>query len=128
MTERIATRTTICWLDDEGFVRSETRENAEVTLEDAREASRAAQSLLGGVPRPMLADITELRSISRDARRLTAAVVGERYTAIAVVVASPMSRALGNFFLSLHKPPIPTRMFSSVEEGLAWLRQRPGKP
>src|SRR5262249_14441972 len=115
------------WLDDEGVLHAENLENAEVTIEDAREALEVVWALIGGVPRPMLGDITKLRSISRDARKLFASVAAERYTDIAIVVASPRSRALGNFLLGMHKARVPTRLFSSAEEGLAWLREQTGK-
>ena len=124
MTERITTRTTILWLDDEGFARMETRDDAQVTIEDAREVIRASETLIQGKQRPVLSDITKLRSISREARSITSRTAVERYTAAAIVVGSPISRAIGNFFIGLHKPAIPTRLFSSVEEGLAWLREQ----
>jgi hypothetical protein len=33
-----------------------------------------------------------------------------------------LSRALGNFFLGLNKPSMPTRLFDDQEQALAWLR------
>jgi hypothetical protein len=41
---------------------------------------------------------------------------------VALLVGSPMSRAIGNFFIGLNKPLIPTRLFVSEPEALAWLR------
>ena len=35
---------------------------------------------------------------------------------------SPLTRAIGNFFLGLNKPLMPTRLFTSEEEALAWLK------
>ena len=34
----------------------------------------------------------------------------------------PLSRAIGSFFIGLSKPPVPTRLFKSIDEALAWLR------
>ncbi len=46
----------------------------------------------------------------------------EFFFGAALVVPSPLSRAIGSFFIGLSKPPIPTRLFKSVDEALAWLR------
>lgn len=38
--------------------------------------------------------------------------------ALALVCASPLSRAIGAFFIGLNRPPTPTRMFRSFERAL----------
>jgi len=42
---------------------------------------------------------------------------------VALLIASPLSRVLGNFYLRINRPETPTRLFSSEEEAGAWLRQ-----
>jgi hypothetical protein len=42
--------------------------------------------------------------------------------AVALLMGSPVSRVLGNLYLGLNKPPIPTRLFTSEEEAKVWLR------
>jgi hypothetical protein len=34
-----------------------------------------------------------------------------------------VARAIGNFFMGLNKPLIPTRLFTSEAEALGWLRE-----
>ena len=46
----------------------------------------------------------------------------ELFFGAALVVPSPLSRAIGSFFIGLSKPAIPTRLFKSTSEALAWLR------
>jgi hypothetical protein len=42
--------------------------------------------------------------------------------ALAVLVGSPLSRAIVNFSITLTKPRVPTRMFTSEEEAHEWLK------
>jgi len=125
----VTTRTLRFWLDDEGFLRGECFEDVESTLEDAREALRAQEVIAAGVRRPVLMDISKIRSISREARQLLASPAASAWsTRLALVVASPLSRAIGNFFLGLNRLVIPTRLFSTPEDALAWLRRTSGEP
>jgi len=41
-----------------------------------------------------------------------------RRCALALVCASPLSRAIGAFFIGLNRPPTPTRMFRSFDRAL----------
>ena len=41
--------------------------------------------------------------------------------AVALVIDSPLSRVLGNFFLGFNRPETPARLFTSVDEARAWL-------
>jgi hypothetical protein len=43
-------------------------------------------------------------------------------SAAALLIGSPLTRAIGNFFMGLNKPLIPTRLFTSETEALAWLK------
>jgi hypothetical protein len=77
----------------------------------------------GRVRRPTLVDVTALRSISRDARRFFAGPEPvEVVSASAMVVASPLAKAIGNFFIGLNKTSSPTRLFASEGDALEWLR------
>ena len=42
--------------------------------------------------------------------------------AIALLVGSPLSRVIGNFFVGLNRSTFPLRLFTSEEEAIAWLR------
>jgi hypothetical protein len=117
------------WLDDEGFLRGECADGANPTLEDAREQVAAQRPMAGGKRRPFLMDITRVRMLSRDARNYFAGPESaEVFLVVALVVGSPISRAIGNFFLGLSKPLMPTRLFTTEAEGLAWLRERAREP
>lgn len=119
-------RTGRYWVDEEGFLRGECFDGAEQTLADAEEQLREQRPLAGGKPRPFLMDISRVRSLSRDARNKYANSPEARalFSCVALLVGSPLSRAVGNFFIGLNKPLMPTRLFTSRTDALAWLRER----
>jgi len=123
----VTTRTAQLWLDDSGIVHVIQAAGSEQDAADARENCDASVTLSEGVRRPMLVDMSQVKSISREAR----AVYSQRQnadtvTALALVIGSPLSRVIGNFFIGLNKAPMPTRLFTSTEDALVWLRQRAG--
>ena len=44
-------------------------------------------------------------------------------TCFALVGGSVFGRAVGSMFIGIHPPRVPTRLFASTEEALAWARQ-----
>ncbi len=50
------------------------------------------------------------------------------YFAVALVVDSPLSRALGSFFVGLSKPKIPMKLFDTAERSIEWIRSMRPKP
>jgi hypothetical protein len=48
---------------------------------------------------------------------------GDLVSAVALVVATPLSRMMGNFFLTVSKPMAPTRLFDDEASALAWLQE-----
>jgi hypothetical protein len=71
-----------------------------------------------------LVDLREVASIDRSAREFFMDQ-NERYRAVAMVVGSPATRMLANFFLGLKRGPNPVKMFDAEAEAIAWLRRQP---
>ena len=111
-------------LGDDGILRLRMKPDVfELDLADAEEVIRAVGEVGGGVPRPALVDLRTLRSMSRDCRKYFAGPQTARVqSAAGLLVVSPIARAIGNFFMGLNKPLIPTRLFTSETEALVWLR------
>jgi hypothetical protein len=124
MAQRCDLRSQNISVGDDGIVRMQMQPGVfDLELADAEEVIRAVSSLCGGVRRPVLVDLRELRSMTRDCRKYfagpqTAAVEA----AAALLVVSPIARAIGNFFMGLNKPLVPTRLFTAEPEAVAWLR------
>ncbi len=87
------------------------------------DAQERVRDRLGKEKTRVLVDMRAIKSISRDAREYYA---NERTASIqratALVIESPLSRVIANFFMGLNRPLTPTRMFTDVDEAIEWLQ------
>src|SRR6185503_17226828 len=97
-------RTGQVWLDGEGIVHAVVHAHAELGLEDAREWVRLTGLAGAGQRRPVLVDFGRMKTMSREARlHFAGPECSSVELAAALVVASPIAKAIGNFFLGLNK-------------------------
>lgn len=107
----------------EGLIHGVFLPGAEVELRDAVENVAATGELACGTSRPALIDLRGVRSQSAEARAHLAGPEADAVTcAVALVVASPLSRMIGNFYLGFNRPRVPTRLFTDAREAEQWLR------
>lgn len=117
-TSRVAS----IWVGDDGIARIIHVPGAEVTLEDARETMTVYKKLNNGKRLPLFIDTKTMKSLSREARHFYASdEAAACASAAAIMVGTPVSRVLGNFYLGLSNPRLPSRLFSDEGEALAWL-------
>jgi hypothetical protein len=120
--EVIETRVAKIWMGDDGIFRVIFLPGAELELEDIKEINRYMNKVSGGKRIPAFNDIRGVKSTSREARVYTSSRASvEVCSAAALLIGTPISRVIGNLFLSLSSPPYPTRIFKSEEEALVWL-------
>lgn len=87
-----------------------------------KELFDVTHTLNGEQPGWLLIDIRRLTSSDALSREhAVSATVGERVAAMALVVASPVTRVIGSFFIRINQPPYPVALFSDVETARAWL-------
>ena len=111
------------YVDDQGIIRGREADGASFGLSDAQEAIEVIRELAAGRKCGLVVDISDLRTMTREARAYFTHKDHEEFLyAVALVVRSLVSRAIGNFFLGLNKPAVPTRLFTDDEDALAWLR------
>jgi hypothetical protein len=97
----------------------------EMTLEDGIESTRISAEMVKNTPRPLLCDLTNVVKMSKECRSHFAGTDhAKTFSKCALIVTSPISTLIGNFFLGLNKPLKPTRLFTNREEGLKWLREK----
>jgi hypothetical protein len=110
------------WLED-GIIRTVSNPNIEHTLADARKNVEIFFKLANGIKRPLLSDISNVKSVSREAREYFAGEeTAKVISAIGLLINSPVSRVIGNFYLSLNKPPFPVKLFISEKKAIRWLK------
>jgi hypothetical protein len=111
------------WLGEDGIVRIIHVPGAEVTLEDAKETMMAYLKIYQGKRRPLLIDTRTMKFLAREARKYYAGDEAAKVaSAAAIIVGTPVSRVLGNFYLGLSNPHLPSRLFTSDDDALDWLR------
>jgi hypothetical protein len=95
----------------------------EVTLENVTEVSRHLKKLSKGKKVPVFTDMRGLKSMTREARLFLSGEDAAQVTsAAALLIGSPLSKVIGNFFMGINKPPYPTKLFTSEEKALQWLK------
>ena len=91
-------------------------------LEDAVEVLDAITKLTGGMQCPMLVDVHDAGQQDRPAR-VAFARRSDVVSAVALLIGSPLSRMMGNFYLNVSHPKAPTRLFDDESSAIAWLQE-----
>ena len=110
------------WLRPDGIVQLVWRSGAELGLEDAVAAIDAMTKLTDGRRSPLLVDIHDAGQQDR-AARMEFVRAGGLVLAVALLVSTPLSRMMGNFFLTVSKPTTPTRLFDDEAAAVAWFKE-----
>lgn len=112
------------WMGEDGIARTMVKEGADISLEDAKENTLAMEQLYEGETFPLMVDTRKVKYISKEARdhfsiKNRKSVV----CAFALVIGSPLSRIIGNFFMGLNKPSVPMKLFTNEKDAIRWLKQ-----
>ncbi|WP_416405528.1 STAS/SEC14 domain-containing protein [Arthrobacter sp. LFS091] len=91
--------------------------------EDVRAAIATVNEIAEGVEYPMLIDITNTQSVTRQAKAMFSTKCAA--SRIALLGSNPVSRVIANFAMARRTRPCPTRFFASREEAMTWFVQPP---
>jgi hypothetical protein len=119
MTDRVSGEKFEVYLTEDGLVRFDFTDGATLTSSDAQLALDAIVTLSGNVAAPTLVDIRSVRAVEREARKMFASSPATSRQAL--LVGSPLSRTLGNFFVTLSRPAMPVKVFDDEAAAIAWL-------
>lgn len=108
-----------------GIFENFIKPGAHVGTEDAWELKRQNMELSGGLPYCVLVVSGHLSSVSKEAREI---VASKEYVGVtkakAFLIESLGHRIVGNFYLTVNKPHIKTKLFSNRNDAILWLRQQ----
>jgi hypothetical protein len=111
------------WFDG-GVIYGAYKPNVVVDLEAAKRIAADRISLSNGTDYPQLSYIDGLSSVTKEARDYFSKNDGIKHMKrLALITTSPISRIVGNFWLQISRPTVPTRLFASEEEALNWLKE-----
>ena len=110
-------------LGPDGVLSVHIRTGAAQSIANARENLSAALEMAAGQRRPLLVDISEALPLDAEVRHYySGQVLVDGFTALAMVIhASPLGRMMGNVYLRVARPGIPTRLFHEHAGARAWL-------
>ena len=113
------------WLGADGLLYAVSEKGSKLTFETAKGHTKALEQLTKGKKYPLLVDLKEMHSASKEARDYLSRdqeSIG-KIQAVALLIQSPVSRIIGTFFLGLNKPlSLPVKMFTDKEKAQEWLK------
>lgn len=97
----------------------------EVDLDMVKKITEYRLSVQHGTKHFLLSNIKAIKSSTKAARDYMASEEGcQGVIAAAVLIDSAISSMIGNFFISISKPLVPTRIFTDESEAKKWLLER----
>jgi len=95
------------------------------SLEDARSNLEACICAAGNRRCRLLIDIRKAALITAEVRHYYSGEnLTEWFSALGLLVdASPLGRVMGNLYIRIARPGIPTRLFTDEEVAMSWLRK-----
>jgi len=117
------TKTAWIALNDQGLLIVRIRDGAYQSLSDAKENLALAVLETCGKRCPLLIDIRKARPLEADARHhYSGQTLVESFSALALLIdGSPFGRMMGNVYLRIARPGIPTQLFADEVRALEWL-------
>jgi len=118
----IQTKTEYIVLEDKGLIYCTVFKGLYMELSDAKENLEAIKTLAKGKRVPVLVDIRQSKGVSRKCRAYFASdEAAQIQSACALLIESPLSKLIGNFFIGFNKTKFPTKLFTDEASARDWL-------
>lgn len=121
MSDKLESNEFSTWMLN-NIIYTEVKPNAIIDLQAAQKNSEMVKKLSQGKKYPLLVDLNNIKSITKEARDHFAMKNREPLiNSLAMVIKSPISRMIGNYFINLSSPTVPTKLFNHKEKAIKWL-------
>jgi hypothetical protein len=122
------TNTAVIDLTNEGLVVVRICDGAYQSLDDAKTNLATALAATAGRRRPLLVDIRTAQPLDAEARHhYSGRTLVDGFLALALLVdSSPFGRMMGNVYLRIARPGIPTQLFTEERRAVEWLIKHRG--
>jgi hypothetical protein len=97
-----------------------------ITSTDVERLFERLTEVAGTYCPPMLLKLNDVTILTRKAQRQLATELN--VAALALVGPTPVDKALARHFTEVHKPPFPTRYFTSTYDAQMWITTDPYSP
>lgn len=109
------------WLED-GFIHHQYKPGLILTIDIARQMVNHRLKLTDGITRPVFVDVRNLVAIKADARKYLAGSEAVKYvSAGGIYLDNYLHYLVGNVFLKIDRPLIPSRLFTDKDQAIRWL-------
>ena len=124
ITDKVELSACILSLRNDGIFHMEMKEiERDVTLDDVKEMTETLRRIGNGKVYPVLVTLKRYNPITKEASEYAASEEAGKYTsADAIVIQNFAMRIASNFYIKIFKPIRPTKMFSSEDKAIEWLK------
>jgi len=109
------------WIED-GVLFFVYKRGAEIDLDAAKQIVDDRLRIQDNRAYPVFCDICGLRSVDKQARDYLAKEGSRLVTIVATYTDAPVAKVIFNFYLTISRPAVPTRMFTDKRKALEYLR------
>lgn len=110
-------------LRSDGIIQIEIKPNTTLQLSDGHEMVKAFAELGGGKKHPLLFIAGDFALANAEARYYASGKEANQYTLASVFVVKNIAQKLmGNAYITFNKPVTPTKIMTSQEEAVKWLK------
>ena len=112
------------WMGADGICRTVVKDGVDIDIKEAKINSEIVKSYDQGKKFPLIVDMRKIKSMDREAREFLS--IKDRPSpvcCITLIISSPVSRVIGNFFIGLNKSRVPNKLFTNYEKALVWAQK-----
>ena len=110
------------WLED-GIIHLLYKKDCIISLDAAKEIIRIRLEYQNGMIYKCIIFFSLIKTITPEARQCFAKEGSAGLSKAALIINSPFTTMMGNLFININKPLVPTKLFSNKEQGMQWLRK-----
>ena len=110
-------------LRDDGIINTHILIKEAVSLEQAIKLTNAYIDMSKGMKIPHLFTANKFVIIEKDVMEYMKDVANEYGKADAFVISALPQKIMGNFYLNVFKPKVPTKLFTNKDKAITWLKK-----
>lgn len=95
-----------------------------INLAAAKKVVDDRLKLQNGISYPVICDARELKGMDKEARDYLAKQGSQLVSSVALIVTSAATKVMTNFYLTVNKPDVPTKLFTSASEALEFIKKQ----
>ncbi len=122
-TKTFETQLSRMWFEESGLFCSVTKPNCSITKDALTLTFNFIKENVGDKKICWLSNVTEAAFPTDEARDFAGEETPRIIRALALITNSQISRLIANVFITLKKPPYPTKMFSNEQDAREWIGQ-----